>query len=70
MIDHIRADVMRALTSLAPIGNGFECGGFAFKTALSVVIKRRLKGLILNGLANSLTERFIVHGVGVRDQVL
>jgi len=38
MIDHIRADLMSALASLSPIGNGLECEGTAFQAALGVVV--------------------------------
>jgi hypothetical protein len=36
MFDHVRADAMRALTPLAPIGNGFKRNGASFQTALGV----------------------------------
>jgi len=38
MIDHIGADGVRALASLAPIGYGFKCGGASIQTALGVVV--------------------------------
>jgi len=38
MFDHIRPDVVRALTPLAPVGNRFKCGGAPFQAALGVGI--------------------------------
>jgi hypothetical protein len=38
MFDHIRADVVRADTPLAPIGNRFKRGGAPFQAALGVGI--------------------------------
>lgn len=38
MFNDIRTDTMCPLTSLAPIGDGFECKGFAFESAFGVVV--------------------------------
>lgn len=38
VVNHVRADLMSALASLTPIGNGLECEGTAFQAALAVVV--------------------------------
>src|SRR5688572_4892743 len=61
MLDHLRADRVRTLSSLAPIRNGLERQGASLQATLCVVVQCRLEGFVIDRFANSGPKTLVGH---------